>query len=279
VLVPFGFAESSGFRFDEWVLWPPAALPSGFFLLSVLAKLVVFVPLRATRFEQAAGLVAALVLGAAQAGVVPHTLQLCGGLVLLTAAAWLWRRDKRSLLTSTTCVTALLLLHHYAVRVPVSAHYWQDCLLAALVLSARLIRGLPDPTRARAHGVLLLFAFFASGWVNFAWTLHRLEWGFLYDFWSAAFVESHVAAFLPLLVGRFALPLLTARVLLTRELAGVAEPGDRRALDLAWLLAGSKVASLMFWSFGIAFVNVASDVYLEAVQETSLACTLLLGLL
>jgi hypothetical protein len=48
---------------------------------------------------------------------------------------------------------------------------------------------------------------------------------------------------------------------------------------VAWLLVGSKVASLMFWSYGTAFVSVASDVYLEAVQETSLACVLLLGLL
>jgi hypothetical protein len=35
----------------------------------------------------------------------------------------------------------------------------------------------------------------------------------------------------------------------------------------------------MFWSYGIAFVSVASDVYLEAVQETSLTWALLLGLL
>jgi hypothetical protein len=117
------------------------------------------------------------------------------------------------------------------------------------------------------------------GWINLAWTLHRLEWRFLYDIWSAAFVESHVAAFAPLLIGRFALPLVAARVLLTREFEGAAQPGDSRALGLAWLLAGSKVASLMFWCFGIAFVSVASDVYLEAGQETCLACALLVGLL
>ena len=81
------------------------------------------------------------------------------------------------------------------------------------------------------------------------------------------------------MIGRFALPLVAARILLTRELELVAEPGSTRALDLAWLFAGSKVASLMFWSYGIAFVSVASDVYLEAVQETCLACALLVGLL
>jgi hypothetical protein len=115
--------------------------------------------------------------------------------------------------------------------------------------------------------------------VSFAWTLHRLEWRFLYDFWSAAFVETHVGAFVPLLVGRFALPLIAARLLLRRELDVAAERSSQRALGLAWLFSGSKVLSLMFWSYGIAFVSVASDVYLEAVQETSLACVLLLGLL
>jgi hypothetical protein len=281
LLMPFGFAESSDFRFDEWVLWPPAALPSGFLLLSMLAKLCVLVPPRSTRTGRALGLLAALLLSAVQLGVVANAAQLVGALVLLAAAAWLRRLDKRNTLASTACVAALLLLHHYTVRVPASAYYWQDCLLGALVLSARMVRTLPAPTRSHAHALLLFFAFFASGWVSFAWTLHRLEWSFLYDFWSAAFVERHVAAFAPLLVGRFALPLLAARVLLARELEveveDQIEPGG--ALDMAWLLAGSKVASLMFWSYGIAFVSVASDVYLEAVQETCLACALLVGLL
>jgi hypothetical protein len=283
LLVPFGFAESSDFRFDEWVLWPPAALPTGFLLLSMLAKLVVFVPPRARSRQRAlasvVGLLVVLLLTAVELGMVASGAQLLGGLVLLAATVWLRRLDRRSTVASSICVAALLLLHHYAVRVPASAYYWQDCLLGALVLSARLVRTLPPPTRTRAHAMLLFFAFFASGWVNFAWTLHRLEWRFLYSFWSAAFVESHVVAFVPLLVGRFALPLLAARVLLTHELEGDPEPGSTRALDLAWLLAGSKVASLMFWSYGIAFVSVASDVYLEAVQETCLACALLVGLL
>ena len=272
-LLPFALAESSDFRFDEWILWPPASMPSGFLLLSLLAKVIVLVPARATLRDRAVGVLALLLLTAVQLGMVADKLQLFGALALFAGAAWLWR--KQSSLTVTICATALLLLHHYAVRVPASAYYWQDCLLAALVLSARLVRTLPAAARDHARAMLLLFAFFASGWINFAWTLHRLEWRFLYDFWSAAFVESHVPAFLPLLVGRFALPLLAARVLLARELQG----SGARALGLAWLLAGSKVASLMFWSYGIAFVSVASDVYLEAVQETCLACALVFGLL
>jgi hypothetical protein len=276
MLVPFGFAESSGFRFDEWVLWPPAVLPQGFLLLSLVAKWVVLVPARIPRSvadgrELALGVLAGLLLTAAQLGAVPDMLQLAAALALLVL--WAVAGPQRA---TTAGIGGLLLLHHYAVRVPASAYYWQDCLLAALVLSARLVRGLPSPTRTYSHAVLLFFAFFASGWVSFAWTLHRLEWRFLYDFWSAAFVESHVAAFLPLLAGRFALPLLAARVVLRRELD---DSSSQRALGIAWLLAGSKVASLMFWSYGTAFVSVASDVYLEAVQETSLTWALLLGLL
>ena len=274
LLVPFGLAESSGFRFDEWVLWPPAALPSGFLLLSLVAKWVVLVP----RGRVVLGIAAAGLITAVQLGAVPYTLQLTAACALL--AFWVLdtrRRGSTSAESNIACVTALLLLHHYAVRLPTQAYYWQDCLLAALVLSARIIRPLPSPARSYAHAALLLLAFFVSGWVSFAWTLHRLEWAFLYDFWSAGFIERHVASFLPLLMGRFALPLVAARVLLQRELPE-AELSSR-ALGGAWLLVGTKVASLMFWSYGTAFVSVASDVYLEAVQETSLACVLLLGLL
>jgi hypothetical protein len=279
LLVPFGFAESSGFRFDEWVLWPPIALPNGFLLLASIAKLIVFVPPRAATWPRVAGVSAAALLSSVQLGLVPSGAQLAGGLATCVLALWLWRRHPDSGFAQPAAVTALLLLHHYAVRVPTSAYYWQDCLLAALVLSARLVRNLSQPSRTSGQALLLLFAFFASGWINFAWTLHRLEWGFLYDFWGAAFIESHVAAFLPLLVGRFALTLIAARILLRRELPATHATEPNEALGLAWLLSGSKVASLMFWSYGIAFVNVASDVYLEAVQETSLACVLLLGLL
>jgi hypothetical protein len=267
LLLPFGLAESSDFRFDEWILWPPASLPSGFLLLSLPAKLIVLVPERGSMRQRVLGLLAACLLTATQLGMVANAAQLCAALLLFIIAA---RMSRQSLVM----ISALLLLHHYAVRLPASAYYWQDCLLAALVLSARCVRTLPPPARSHAHALLLLLAFFASGWINLAWTLHRLEWSFLYDFWSAAFVERHVAAFLPLLIGRFALPLMAARVLLTREL-----DADPRALGWAWLLAGSKLASLMFWSYGIAFVSVASDVYLEAVQETCLSCALLFGLL
>jgi hypothetical protein len=290
LLLPFGLAEAVNFRFEEWVLWPPAWLPNGFLWLSLIAKLVVLVPLvtgvgradnrgagRKLRLALP-GVAAAALLTAVELDGIAHVLQLLAAPLLLLVAAVLTRRG-RSELASTACVSALLILHHYAVRVPVSAYYWQDCLLAALVLTARCVRPLPSPARVQAHSLLLLFAFFVSGWVSFAWTLHRLEWRFLYDFWSAAFVETHVAAFLPLLMGRFALPLVAARVLLTRELCSAQPQDSRSALGGAWLLAGSKVASLMFWSYGIAFVSVASDVYLEAVQETSLACVLLFGLL
>lgn len=295
MLVPFGFAESSGFRFDEWILWPPDALPSGFLLLSLIAKWIVLVPAlelgRASPAQSvrawlrpalpfAYGLLTALLLASVQHDEAPSRGRLAWALGMLVFALSEARaRGAQSPVAVTACVGAVLWLHHYAVRLPVSAYYWQDCLLAALVLSARVVRPLPSPARAYARALLLLFAFFASGWVSFAWTLHRLEWRFLYDFWSAAFVENHVAAFLPLLMGRFALPLIAARILLWRELPADADAHARRALGLAWILAGTKVASLMFWSYGTAFVSVASDVYLEAVQETSLATVLLLGLL
>ncbi len=282
LLVPFAALESSNFRFDEWVLWPVAALPQGFLYLSLLAKLVVFIAPRAPRSQQLAGLAAALLLAAAQLGLLPASLQLTAVVSLLAVAVVLRLQpapggspSDRSLQLAAA-VTGVLLLHHATVRIPPSAYYWQDCLLAAVVLSARLSRELPAQLRAFAWALILFFAFFAAGWVSFAWTVHQLEWGFLYDWLSAAFVEKHVLLLLPLILGRYLLPIVAARCLLARELgSGSAD----YPYGLARLLVGGKVASLLLWTCGIAYVNVTSDLYLEAAQQTGIAVVLWAGLL
>jgi hypothetical protein len=279
LLLPFAALESSNFRFEEWVLWPVAALPQGWLLLSIPAKLIVLFRPRAPRSAQIAALLAGVLIAAAQLDWLPTNVQFAAALLLLAAALVLYLRSPTPLvvgLTFTAVVTALVLLHHAWVRVPQSAYYWQDCLLAAVVLSARLSRDLPKPARGLAYALILLFALFAAGWIDLAWTMHRLEWGFLYDGFSAAFVERHVALFLPLIVGRYLLPLLAARVLLAREFA---DAEVTYPFGLSRLLTGGKVITLLLWSYGIAYVSVTSDLYLESVQQTAIAAVLFAALL
>jgi hypothetical protein len=279
LLAPFAALEAINFRFTEWVLWPLPGLPQGWFWLALCAKLAVFVQPRAPRGHQFAGLCACALLTLAQQGLFSLNLQCVAGLLLLMTALGL-RLGRLSFsarpLETMAVVLGVLLLHHGSVRIPSSAYAWQDCLLAALVLSGRLARELPPRLRGQAWALLLFFAFFAAGWVSFAWTVHQLEWGFLYDWLSAAFVERQVLWLLPLILGRYALPLVAARRLLARELADASSVYPH---GLVRLLVGGKVLSLLLWAYGIAYVTVASDLYLEAVQETGIAVVLWAGLL
>jgi hypothetical protein len=105
--------------------------------------------------------------------------------------------------------------------------------------------------------------------------VHWLEWRFLYDWWDAAFVEEHVGYFLPVIVLRYAIPVVLTRVLLAEQLDG-ATVYPRRAV---WLLSGAKVLSVFLFTCGIGWASVASDSYLEAAEETGILTTLCAGLL
>ena len=108
-----------------------------------------------------------------------------------------------------------------------------------------------------------MFAFFVSGWTSFSWTVHQLEWRFLYGLFSAPAVEHHVIWFLPVIVVRYALPFWAARALLreTMDFApeAIAPP--------TWFFAAAKVFILVFLTFGIGHVDVSSDV--AASQQTA----------
>ena len=172
------------FRFDALHDVAAAREPGVWLALAALAKLILFVRPGGGVALRAGALAAVALLTAAQLGAIAPHVQLAiaaGAFVVLTVMRA--RAQEAGGPTSgaqqIALIAALLLVHHALVRTPAVVFYWQDCLLGAIALSARLARTLPQ-TRAReaAYALLLVFALFATIWIAFAWTVHRLEWGF-----------------------------------------------------------------------------------------------------
>jgi hypothetical protein len=292
LVAPFLLVNSVHFEFSSWVgplpdlLWGgvrAATPPWPGLALAFLAKLVIFGRPGSTAARRLCGALIAAALAAVQCtwsrtapGIDTAWWYAAAIGATGAAAAWTWRRssagspaDRWPSLVLLLCLYIVCL---YSIRVPLASILWGDCLLAAIVLSARFVgrSAVPAPQAAL---LLLLIGVVATGWFTLAWTFHRFEWGFLYDWFEASFVEWNVAAFLLPIILRYALPILMLRLLLA------AEPPGRPASGAALAVAGLKALSVVLVACGMGLHRVDSNVYLEAVQQATIWAWLAAGLI
>lgn len=297
LLVPFLAVDASDYRFGEWVIYPSDWNPAVWILGAAVAKALILLRREQTRPVRVAALCLATLMvffEQVRASRIEEPLSIAILGYALVAA--LHRRHEntraaqaapdgaiggagarlRSPSEELALVSGLLLAHHAFTRADFEAYFWRDWLLAAVFLSGRAVREfVPPDARRTAHAALLFLSLLVTAWVTFAWTVHRLEWAFLYEWFRAPFVEKHVGFFLPLILARYLLPLVAARLLLA-QVFGRREPYPGRAVQL---LAGAKIASLFLVTAGIGYTSPTTEIYLEGAEETAILGVLSAGLL
>ena len=150
-----------------------------------------------------------------------------------------------------------------------------ELLLAALRLSALAAAALGRAEDRRWFAAWLeAMAVIVAAWTSLALTLHRLEWSFLYRFLAPPVVEARVGWLLPLILARYALPLVVARRLLAETRPPDAASTWRPAAGALAL----KLATLVLLTTGAAILDPTSEPFRGAVQNVLTLSPLALAL-
>lgn len=274
LIQPFAFADAGNFQMHSWHPWIPSLVPSGhdeWVHATLIVKLVIFARWRVPHWVKPLGVGAAFALQRLHWGAWHPSpavyMSLIGALAAAGALAprLVSERAGREI-RRVSWLGALYLAYYYTIRIPNDHYMWADCFFAALSLSARLAARHGD-ARGRAHhyAILIVFGVAVAGWVTIAWTLHLYEWKFIYELLDPGFVEEHALLFVPLINGRYLIPVLVAR-LVVHEGFAYQTPYPKR---LVWTAAGAKIISLVLILTGLGYGIADSDVYLEAIQEAA----------
>lgn len=286
---PFFFTDAVNFEFERFKALSPELAPTALWaqaLAGAFGAWIIF-------YRRAEGLANRLVATSFVLGflavffhIVPEGSlgEFFVGAGLLFGAVAVHRRARLGFLHAeakglarSLFLAALFVCYFYFVRVSSELRLDAVMLFAALRLSVLLLDHVPVARRnLKSNGVfLLVIGLIVSGWVSLSWGLTHLEWHAAYDFFPPKVVEEFVGLFLPLIVLKYALPVLIAKSLV---LEGVRLEEIYPARQMA-LAIGVKFGTLILLVLGLGYYTPGSNVYLEATGELAIFLSLAAGML
>ncbi len=173
-------------------------------------------------------------------------------------------------------LTFLFLAYVYNIVPNVADFTETTCLLAALVLAARLLRKFPQPEHARADALVLgVLGLYVVGWAMCRWSVTHLEWARAYRWVPPPVVERYAPWFVPWIALKSTLPWAIVAGVLRFEFAGTARFPANELLVLVAL----KVAATVLVNAGLGGLDTLNHSYLEAAQVSGLMALILLCML
>ncbi len=284
ILQRYGETVGWDFLFQRWEPWffrfAAIDLPdwqSG----SFFAKVLLFVRFRRSPALHATAAFSLALLSGYELGYLPRTtlwnLPVIAGLfgAALLAPRALRDRETAAEVRDQLLLASGLLAFLVFVRNEKDTYLWLNLLLAAVALIARMVQPLAPVARRHAHALLLLFGVVIAGWVDVCWSTNQMEWEVLSSALPAETIRSHVILFLPVLVGRYLVPVWLVRLVLRSQLGSE----DPETLRLAFSFLGVKTALVAATTFGVGIALGGTGFFLEGLQQTALLLILGMGLL
>jgi hypothetical protein len=284
LVLPFFYAETDGVVAGDWRGYLTSDRLTYWIAISAAAKLVIFA-------RPKCGLVVNLVALALVAmlslvsfgGLWPSPFARLAATAFLASVAFAARgvatlrpRAAADAVAKALATAALLMLYRATVVLDERNLLQLELLLAALRLTAIAARTLGRPEdRPWFAAWLEAMAVLVAAWTTLALTLHRLEWRFLYLFLAPPVVEARVGWLLPLILARYAIPLVVARLLL----ADSRPPGLGSTWRPAAGALGLKLATLVLVAAGSAVLDPTSEPFRGAVQNVLTLSVLAIALL
>jgi hypothetical protein len=275
-VLPFFYPQTDGVVFN-WTGYLTANRLSFWLVLSLGVRAVLFVRPERGRVANAAALAVIALLSLASFGDVLTTgcqrLLAAAALAALAIGARLGAPTRPA--ASVLANAALLMAFRGSVVLDERVFLQLELLLAALRITFLVARALGPGQDLRGFAVWLeAMALVVTAWSTLALTLYRLEWHVLYEVFAPPFVEAHIGFFLPLIMGRYALPLVLAR----RLIAEARPPASASSWPGAFAAAGVKTLTLVLVATGYALDDPTGEFFVQAVMNVLTFSTPLLAL-